>query len=89
MSAHPLNYAERMVLLERIERLEAELLIERALNANLQTGLDTLIANMEIVQAELRRWQSDAMTDHEVRSLGMERTPEGLQMRPWASDSGA
>lgn len=77
----PLNYAERAVLLDRIEKLEADLVVERALNANLDTGLRHLEARYEALRAQLRAILGDAMTDHEVRSLGLQHTPEGLQVR--------
>jgi len=76
-----LNYAERAVLLDRIETLQAELFVERALNAKLQAGLDILLADIDVLKAELRRSLSDAMTDHEVRTLGLEHTPAGLVVR--------
>lgn len=64
-----LNYAERAVLLERIEALETDLLIERALNARLQTGLDYFLVQLE-----------HGITDAEAQRLHLTRTPDGLEV---------
>ena len=76
-----LNYAERMALLDKIEKLQLDLAVERALNANLQGGIDALLSDVAVLKAELRRWHSDAVTDHEARTLGIEHTPDGLMVR--------
>ena len=73
--------AERKAYLELIETLQAELAIAHALNSNMKIGMDTLMADLNVLRAELRRWHSDAMTDHEARTLGIEHTPAGLMVR--------
>lgn len=72
-----LNYAERAVLLERIEALETDLLIERALNANLQAGIDALMAGVDRIHANM----FGGMTDAEAGRLHLDRTADGLHTR--------